>query len=169
MVQFNDNITRYLRYFKFGKKLAKEGLCLVSIFVLRSLYAVATVLLIFPATCGVIILMVAGAQSVAKQPTCGSLPPPSYSSHTPQSAGNRGGGLVTHGYHNWPSDVDNHGSLGCVQYVLPTNTQYIVCVGGQKYTILVSLASIIHPLQRLGKSHAHTRKRLPTNKLLQSR
>ena len=97
------------------------------------------------------------------------LPPPSYSSHTPQSAGNRGGGLVTHGYHNWPSDVDNHGSLGCVQYVLPSNTQYIVCVGGQKYTILVSLASIIHPLQRLGKSHAHTRKRLPTNKLLQSR
>ena len=61
--------------------------------------------------------MMARAQSVAKQPTCGSPhphtsatpPPPLPSSHTPQSAGNLVvlvGELVTRGgYRNWPSDV----------------------------------------------------------------
>ena len=37
--------------------------------------------------------MAAGAQSVAKQPTC-VVPPPPHSSHTPQSAGNRRGGSL---------------------------------------------------------------------------
>ena len=98
--------------------------------------------LLFPATCGVIILIAAGAQSVAKQSTC-VVPPPPHSSHTPQSAGNRRGELVTHGYRDWPSDVHNHGSLGSVMHTLWTiylvgaNKQYALLQRLQVYTTCV--------------------------------
>ena len=88
--------------------------------------------------------MAAGAQSVAKQPTC-VVPPPPHSSHTPQSAGNRRGELVTHGYRDWPSDVHNHGSLGSVMHTLWTillvgaNKQYALLQRLQVYTTYVYL------------------------------
>ena len=133
---------------------------------------------IFRTTCGVILLMMARAQSVAKQPTCGSpyphtsaTPPPPplppYSSHTPQSAGNLvvlGGELVTRGgYRNWPSDVHDLRDVVNMSLVSEYTSALLCCqqicnrgVFGAQILSLGSLPRIIHLLRRQRKSHART-------------